>query len=81
MVRTQIQLTPGQAKHLRRISAERRKSVAELIRTSVDLFVESTTGSGERFARAKSVAGKFGSGSKDGSAGHDRHLAEAFAGK
>ena len=74
MVRTQIQLTEDQA-------AARRVSMAELIRQSIDSLVLREGGSGREaiVARAKSTAGRFSSASPDGSAEHDRHLADAFA--
>lgn len=80
MVRTQIQLTEEQAAKLRRLSAERRVSVAELIRMGVDELLQKESGvSRERKrARAKSAAGRFASGAADVSVEHDRYLAETF---
>ena len=82
MVRTQIQLEEHQVAALRKLASVRSQSVAQLIRMSVDLFVQRESGSGhaERIARAKSVIGKFSSNSPDGSRLHDRHLADAYAG-
>jgi hypothetical protein len=80
MVRTQIQLTEGQAATLRQMAAVRRKSVAELIRFSVDLLIrQSSIGTASLQDRAKNVAGRFASGSPEGSQDHDRHVADAFA--
>jgi hypothetical protein len=39
MVRTQIQLTEGQAKTLKRLAKKQQRSVAELIRRSIDLYL------------------------------------------
>ena len=80
MIRTQIQLTKAQFSSLRQASAETGESVAELVRRGVDVYLESRLGSNreERIQRALSVAGKFSSGSKDGSLRHDHYLAEAF---
>lgn len=80
MIRTQIQITEEQAAALRARSAERRQSIAELIRMSIDSFLKKEVGiSGERKrARAKSAAGRFASSSADVSAEHDRYLAETF---
>lgn len=81
MVRTQVQLTEIQSANLRRLSTERNQSMAELIRISIDQFVEQQSNGGRAaiVARAKAAVGRFSSGSADGSSDHDRHLAEAFA--
>ncbi len=80
MIRTQIQLTEKQAVALREMSATRQVSMAELIRISIDLFVqrEAATSRASVVARAKSAAGQFASCVNDVSADHDRYLAEAF---
>jgi hypothetical protein len=80
MVRTQIQITEEQAMTLKAMAQARQVSIAELIRTSIDLMVhrEATSTREARVARAKAVAGRYASGSADGSAEHDRYLAEAF---
>lgn len=80
MIRTQIQITEEQAAGLRTMSAERRQPVAELIRMSIDTFLQKEAGvSRERKrARAKSAAGRFASSPANVSTDHDRYLAEAF---
>ena len=80
MRRTQIQITEAQAATLRAMSAARHVSVAELIRKSIDSFVQRESGLTREVikARAKSVAGRFASGSSDGSIEHDKYLADAF---
>ena len=80
MVRTQIQITEEQAAVLRAMSAESHRSVAELIRMSIDSFVlrEAGGGGARKRARAKSVAGRFASSPADVSANHDDYLADAF---
>ena len=80
MVRTQIQLTDEQVKALRALSAERQVSMAELIRRSIDNFVKRESHADREVvvSRARSLAGRFASGSADGSRDHDRHLADAF---
>ena len=82
MIRTQIQITAEQAATLRALSADRRRSVAELIRMSIDSFLQREAGiSGERKrARAKSAAGRFASSLTDISSEHDKYLAEAISG-
>lgn len=81
MVRKQVQLTERQAERLGQIAVARQESVAELIRRSVDLFVEQEAASGRPALkeRAKAVAGRFASGGSDGSRDHDRHLADVFS--
>ena len=80
MIRIQIQITEAQAVALRQLAALRRQSVAERIRTSVDLFIKTQTVPRPAFLleRAKSAAGRFASGSSTGGSEHDRHLADAF---
>lgn len=80
MVRTQIQLTEVQAATLRSMAANRRVPVAELIRMSIDHFVEREAASSREalVARAKNAVGRFSSESADGSSNHDEHLANAF---
>ncbi len=81
MVRTQIQITEEQAAILRSLSAERRQPVAELIRMSIDSFLEKETGtSGDRRrTRAKDAVGRFASLHSDISAEHDNYVAESIA--
>jgi Spy/CpxP family protein refolding chaperone len=79
MVRTQIQLTEGQAKRLRELSAARRESMAALIRKAVDQFIVS--GNPDRAAlyrQAESVVGKYKTDTGDISINHDRYLEDAF---
>lgn len=80
MVRTQIQLTEKQARRLKHLAAARGRSMADLIRESVDVMlaqsqVQELEGRRVRAARA---AGRFRSGSSDLAAEHDRHLADAW---
>jgi len=79
MVRTQIQLTEGQAKRLRELSAARRESMAALIRKAVDQFIVSGNPDRAAFYRqAESVVGKYKTDTGDISINHDRYLEEAF---
>ncbi len=81
MVRTQIQLTDEQAEKLKRLAAERRRSMADLIRESVDRWLEEQAGSkrGERMRAAARLFGRFHSAAGDLSARHDAHFADAAA--
>lgn len=80
MVRTQVQFTESQIKALRRASTATGRSIADLVRQGVDLYLASGHGipQTERIERAIRVAGKFSSGNADVSEAHDRHLADAF---
>jgi Arc/MetJ-type ribon-helix-helix transcriptional regulator len=82
MVRTQVQLTEEQVRALRELSAQKKRSIADLVRQSVELFLtqESKPGRALRIQRALQAAGKFSSGSADGSSEHDRHLSDAYRG-
>ena len=80
MIRTQVQLTDRQLEALRHASSATGRSIADLIREGVDQYLagRSDLSREERIERAIGVAGKFSSGRSDGSAQHDKHLAEAF---
>ncbi|MBM3749107.1 MAG: CopG family transcriptional regulator [Acidobacteria bacterium] len=80
MVRTQVQLTERQLHALRQRSSATGRSIADLIRQGVELYVgpEQRPNREEQIERALRVAGKFSSGSAGGSQEHDRHLAEAW---
>lgn len=77
MVRTQIQLTEKQAQELKRLAAKQGRSMADLIRVSVDkLLAEHDIERARIRERALSVSGRFNSGLKDLAENHDRYLAE-----
>lgn len=80
MVRTQIQLTENQARILKKMAAQRRVSMAELIRRSVDQLIRSpmTANPEERKKKAVEAAGQFSSGNKNISRRHDDYLSEDF---
>jgi 16S rRNA U516 pseudouridylate synthase RsuA-like enzyme len=80
MVRTQIQLTEGQLRLLKRLATERGVSVATLIRESVDRFVRAAgpVDDQEQRRRALATAGRFHSGRPDLAAEHDRYLEYAY---
>lgn len=80
MVRTQVQLTKTQAQALKQMAAERGVSVAELIRQSLERFLQSagTEDREQRRRRAIAAAGRFRSGLSDLAAEHDRYLADAY---
>jgi hypothetical protein len=80
MFRTQIQLTPEQARALKRLATREGKSVAELIRLSVDAMLRSNGIVDPDAQRQKAIAaaGKLQGGPTDLSVEHDRYLAETF---
>lgn len=80
MVRTQIQLPEEQVAMLKKMAAAEHKSMAELIRQSVDFFAKVKHGAGDdqRRKRAMAAAGRFRSGVKDLAASHDTYLAKVF---
>lgn len=78
MVRTQIQLTDSQARALRALAAAEGRSMADIIRESVEALL---AGRGVRDRdevkqRALAAVGNFRSGLGDLAAEHDRYLAE-----
>ena len=81
MIRTQIQLTEEQARLVKRLAAERNVSMAEVIREGLDRLLRSSSNAlshEDRICRAIEAAGRFRSGTADGSTKHDTHLAEAY---
>jgi hypothetical protein len=80
MVRTQIQLTEEQARRLKHLAASQGRSMADLVRSSVDVLLAGA-GAADREssrARALAVSGRFRSGLRDLSARHDRYFAESL---
>ena len=80
MIRTQIQLTEGQARTLKRLAREQQVSVAELIWQSLDLYLANR---GElpldqQYERAMALVGKYRSGDADLGRNHDKYLADVY---
>jgi len=65
---------------LRQISADTGRSVADLVREGVDLYLGSRLQPSreELVRRALSIVGKYSSGLTDIGRNHDRYLAEDF---
>ena len=80
MIRTQIQLTEGQARTLKRLAREQQVSVAELIRQSVDLYLarKGELTLDQQYERAMTLVGKYRSGDADLGRNHDKYLADAY---
>lgn len=79
MIRTQIQITPEQAQALKRLAAREGKSVAELIRISVDTMLRAggIKDQDDLRRRAIAAAGKL-AGPENLASNHDEFLAEAL---
>ena len=79
MIRTQIQITPEQARALKRLAAKEGKSVAELIRISLDDMLRAGGVKDQEGLRRKAsaAAGKL-RGPKNLAEKHDEYLAEAL---
>ena len=80
MVRTQIQLPEEQVAFLKKMSAARNESMAQIIRHAIDLLYKSTQGQDneQRRKQAMAAAGRFHSGAKDLASAHDSHLADIY---
>ena len=82
MVRTQVQLTEEQLEKLRRISSENGKSVAELVRLGVELYLQAASRPDMDELRQRALRAvresRFSSGLKDVGVNHDKYLAEDF---
>lgn len=79
MIRTQIQITSEQARALKRLAAREGKSVADLIRGSVDSMLRAGGTKDWESLRHKAItaAGKL-NGPENLAANHDDFLAEAL---
>jgi hypothetical protein len=79
MIRTQVQLSESQSKQLKRLAEIQGKSVAELIRISVDTMLATTpvVDREQMKERALALAGRF-SGPVDLAENHDAYLVEAM---
>lgn len=79
MVRTQIQITTEQAQALKRLAAREGKSVAELIRISLDSMLRVGVFKDQQSLRRKAIAAAGTlKGPENLSENHDDFLAKAF---
>lgn len=81
MIRTQVQLTNKQSTSLKALASIDNVSMAELIRRSIDLFLDQRTQPNreESKQQAMAVVGKYSSNVDDVSTNHDAYLTDAFA--
>lgn len=81
MIRTQIQLTEAQSRSLKKLAEQEDVSVAELIRRSVDSFLQTrhVITEEERKQRLLSVIGIGNSGITDLAENHDKYLVDSYA--
>lgn len=77
MVRTQIQISSEQAAGLKRLAAERKTSISELVREGIAAVLRLRAGDDQK-ARALAAAGKFRSGLTDLSEKHDQYFAKSI---
>ena len=79
MIRTQIQITPEQARALKRLAAREGKSMAELIRISLDEMLKAggVMEPGTLRQKAIAAAGKL-KGPRNLAKNYDDYLAEAL---
>jgi len=77
MVRTQIQLSEGQAQALKELSQRTGVSIAALMRKAADKLIEEGA-QGRGLRAGLEVAGKYSSGAHNIAAEHDRYLDQAW---
>ncbi len=80
MVRTQVQLTEGQARALKALARSEERSMADLVRECVAEYLARRRGTDVRelARRARNLKGRFRSGCPDLAEAHDRYLDDAF---
>jgi predicted DNA-binding ribbon-helix-helix protein len=80
MIRTQIQLTEEQSETLKQMAKDENVSVAELVRRSVDAYIDRHGGvsADERKRRLLSIIGIASSGETDLADDHDRYLEKIY---
>ena len=79
MIRTQIQLTEEQAKRLRDAAATEGRSMADIIRESVEAYLAETPlrrNAEDLRTEARALAGRYRSGVRNLATDHDRYLTE-----
>lgn len=77
LIRTQVYLMEEQVSALRELAAQRKVSIASLVREGVERILADNTET-EKWRRAAAVLGRFQGGPHDVSTNHDKYLAEDF---
>jgi len=79
MVRTQVQFTEEQLTRLRAAAERSQRSVAEVVRESVDTYLSSHDDDRrDAMKRTLAIMGKFSSGLTDVSVRHDDYFADSI---
>lgn len=80
LVRTQVQLTKEQAHALKTQAHIEERSMADLVRESVDEYLarRSVRDRHELIRRARDLIGRYHSGRQNVAENHDRYLDDAF---
>jgi hypothetical protein len=80
MVRTYVALTPAQSAAVKRMAAQRKVPVSEILRQSVEAFIANGDAppSPERRRRALEIIGAIKGGARDTAARHDDYAVEAY---
>ncbi|HVS65257.1 MAG TPA: CopG family transcriptional regulator [Thermoanaerobaculia bacterium] len=80
MIRTQIQLTREQEKALKELANREQRSLASVVRDSVDEYLirHRAIDRQELRERVEELAGAYRSGTRDLAEDHDRHLDDAY---
>jgi hypothetical protein len=81
MIRAQVQFTEGQQEALHRLAAATGRSVADLVRESVEQMLRGRPQQSrkERMTEALAAMGRYRSGRSDVSEKHDEYLDEAYS--
>ncbi len=81
MIRTQIQLTDQQSKLLKALAMKEGVSAAELIRRSIDQYLQHSRHRDREDLKQKafSIIGKYASGLDDVGENHDTYLVDAYS--
>jgi hypothetical protein len=79
MIRTQIQLTPDQVRWLKQKAAEDNTSMAEVIRKSLNIFMDKNgqINPVDHHQKARQAIGAL-SGPQDFAENHDQYLSDAY---
>ena len=81
MLRTQVQFTEAQYRHLKLLAQRRGVSISKLVRESVQRYLDGqSSGTAELYSRAADVIGRYDDRERrdDLSSNHDELLDEAY---